>query len=137
LDLLKNIQKQTGTSILLITHDMSVIAKMCDRVLVMYAGQIVESGSVDAIFSHAKHPYTQKLLSAIPRLDQPKEKPLVPILGTPPNLSHPLAGCGFCGRCERAMKICALQQPELYEVGTEHFSKCFKHDARVASGEKK
>src|SRR5579863_5375803 len=90
LDLLKQIQQDTKTSILLITHDMSVVAKMCDRVIVMYAGQIVECASVDEIFTSAKHPYTQKLLSAIPRLDQPKNHPLIPIEGTPPNLSHPL-----------------------------------------------
>ena len=127
LDLLKAIQKETQTSILLITHDMSVVAKMCDRVLVMYAGQIVESAPVNQLFANPQHPYTQRLLSAIPRLDQPKEHPLSPIEGTPPNLSHPLTGCGFCARCPDAMKICVDAHPELFAVGTEHFSSCFKH----------
>jgi oligopeptide transport system ATP-binding protein len=130
LDLLKQIQQETKTSILLITHDMSVVAKMCDRVIVMYAGQIVECASVDEIFTSPQHPYTQKLLSAIPRLDQPKDHPLIPIEGTPPNLSHPLKGCGFCARCPDAMKICMGNQPALYEVRKEHFSSCFKHDPR-------
>jgi oligopeptide transport system ATP-binding protein len=130
LDLLKHIQKETKTSILLITHDMSVVAKMCDRVIVMYAGQIVECASVDEIFTAAKHPYTQRLLSAIPRLDQPKNHPLIPIEGTPPNLSHPLKGCGFCARCPEAMKICLNCPPPLFEVEKHHFSACFKHDPR-------
>ncbi len=131
LNLLQKIQQETKTSILLITHDMSVIAKMCDRVLVMYAGQIVESGPVEKIFSSPQHPYTQKLLSAIPRLNQSKDEPLLPIEGTPPNLSQPLKGCSFCGRCPDAMNICAMQQPPLFDVFPDHVSACFKHDARL------
>ncbi|MBS0604269.1 MAG: ABC transporter ATP-binding protein [Verrucomicrobia bacterium] len=131
LDLLKEIQKNTRTSILLITHDMSVVAKMCDRVIVMYAGQIVECASVEEIFTSPQHPYTQRLLSAIPRLNQPKDHPLVPIEGTPPNLSNPLKGCGFCARCPFAMNICAAQQPPLFEVSPNHVSACFKHDPRI------
>jgi oligopeptide transport system ATP-binding protein len=130
LDLLKKIQQETKTSILLITHDMSVVAKMCDRVMVMYAGQVVECATVDEIFTAPQHPYTQRLLSAIPRLNQPKDHPLTPIEGTPPNLSYPLKGCGFCARCPDAMNICAVSQPPLFEIGSQHFSACFKHDAR-------
>jgi oligopeptide transport system ATP-binding protein len=128
LDLLKQIQQETKTSILLITHDMSVVAKMCDRVIVMYAGQIVECTSVEQLFSSPQHPYTQRLLTAIPRLNQPKDHPLTPIDGTPPNLSHPLKGCGFCARCPDSMKICIKNQPPLFEVSSTHFSACFKHD---------
>ena len=128
LDLLIEIQQQTRTSIILITHDLSVVAKMCDRVIVMYAGQIVESAPVEQLFSSPQHPYTQRLLAAIPRLDQPKDHPLVPIEGTPPNLSHPLNWCGFCARCPDAMKICTLKQPPLFEVGPNHICACFKHD---------
>ena len=131
LDLLKQIQHSTNTGILLITHDMSVVAKMCDRVIVMYAGQIVESATVDAIFADPKHPYTQRLLKATARLNQPKSKPLVPIEGTPPNLSHPLQGCGFCARCSDAMRICASNSPPLLEVSSGHLSACFKYDSRV------
>ena len=131
LDLLQEIQKETKTSILLITHDMSVVAKMCDRVIVMYAGQIIECAPVDQIFASPQHPYTERLLSAIPRLNQPKDHPLIPIDGTPPNLSNALKGCGFCARCPRAMKICAISQPPLFEVGKDHVSACFKHDLRV------
>lgn len=129
LDLLKEIQ-QTRMSIILITHDMSVIASICDRVIVMYAGKIIESASVEQLFSSPQHPYTQRLLSAIPRLDQPKENPLIPIEGTPPNLSLPLQGCGFCLRCPDAMRICAKEQPPFYEAAPSHFSACYKHDSR-------
>ena len=130
LSLLKQIQRETKTSILLITHDMSVVAKMCDRVIIMYAGQIVECATVDQIFASPQHPYTQRLLSSIPRLNQSKDDPLTPIEGTPPNLSYPLKGCAFCARCHDAMNICANNQPPLLEIRPQHFSACFKHDPR-------
>lgn len=130
LDLLKEIQKETKTSILLITHDMGVIAKMCDRVLVMYGGKIVECARVEDLFASPQHPYTQRLVQSIPRLSQSKEEPLLPIEGTPPNLSYPLKGCAFCARCQEAMKICAREEPPLLETKEEHFSACFKHDPR-------
>ena len=130
LDLLKEIQQEMGTSILLITHDMGVVAKMCDRVAVMYAGQIVECAAVGELFASPQHPYTQRLLQSIPRLSQPKEEPLHPIEGSPPNLSHPLKGCAFCARCHHAMKICKQEMPPLLEVASQHFSACFKHDSR-------
>ncbi len=130
LDLLKVIQRQTRTSILLITHDMSVIANVCDRVLVMYAGQIIESAPVDTLFASPQHPYTKRLLAAIPRLDQPKDQPLLSIEGAPPNLIHPLKGCSFCSRCKEAMNICSQEIPSLVEVNKNHFSACFKQDPR-------
>jgi len=132
LDLMKDIQTKTQTSIVLITHDLSVVAKCCDRVLVMYAGKVVESATVDQLFSNPQHPYTQRLLQAIPRLDKCKTDPLIPIEGTPPNLSLPLASCGFCARCPFAMRICKEQSPPLFHLGEEHLSACFKHDPRMA-----
>ncbi len=131
LDLMKDIQRKTQTSIVLITHDLSVVAKCCDRVLVMYAGKVVESATVQDLFANPQHPYTQRLLQAIPRLNKPKTEPLIPIEGTPPNLSLPLPGCGFCARCPSAMKICAKQSPPLFEIGQGHHSACFKHDPRL------
>lgn len=132
LDLMKEIQCKTQIGIVLITHDLSVIAKCCDRVLVMYAGQIVESATVDQLFASPQHPYTQRLLQAIPRLDKCKTEPLIPIEGTPPNLSLPLPGCGFCARCPSAMRICLEQSPPLLHLGEEHYSACFKHDPRIS-----
>jgi oligopeptide transport system ATP-binding protein len=131
LDLIKEIQRKTKTSMILITHDLSVIAKCCDRVLVMYAGKVVESGKVEQIFSNPQHPYTQRLLQAIPRLDKCKSEPLIPIEGTPPSLSLSLTHCGFCARCHCAMKICAQQPPPLFHIEQEHYSACFKHDPRI------
>jgi oligopeptide transport system ATP-binding protein len=130
LDLLKQLQKKTQISILLITHDLSVVAKCCDRVLVMYAGKVVESATVEQLFANPQHPYTQRLLQAIPRLDKCKTEPLIPIEGTPPNLGLPLPGCGFCSRCPHAMKICAEQTPPLFLIEQGHQSACFKHDPR-------
>ena len=98
LDLLQQIKQEMKMSVIFITHDMSVVAHFCDRVLVMYAGKIVESAPVDVLFSRPQHPYTRRLLQAIPRLDQPKERHLCPIEGMPPTLSLPLSGCSFCAR---------------------------------------
>jgi oligopeptide transport system ATP-binding protein len=130
LDLLQQIKKEMKMSVILITHDMSVVAHFCDRVLVMYAGKIVEDAPVDQLFSNPEHPYTRKLLQAIPRLDQPKSNRLLSIEGMPPNLSTPISGCGFCARCDNAMRICREQSPPLFEVAANHYSACFLHDKR-------
>lgn len=126
LDLLKKIQRETQTSILLITHDLSVVASFCDRVLVMYAGRIIEEAPIEKLFRHPEHPYTQGLLRAIPRLDLAKDQPLIPIIGTPPDLSHPLTGCSFCPRCPVAMNICTQESPPDFE----NKSACWRHDPR-------
>jgi len=112
LDLLHHLQQ--GTSTLLITHDLSIVASFCDRVLVMYAGQIVEEASVEELFANPKHPYTQRLLQAIPRLNGKGDK-LHPIAGSPPDLSQPLQGCAFCSRCTEAMNICRTETPPLFD----------------------
>jgi oligopeptide transport system ATP-binding protein len=130
LDLMKQLQKKTDTSILLITHDLSVVANFCDRVLVMYAGKIVESATVEELFSNPKHPYTERLLQSIPRLNMSADLPLIPIEGSPPDLFDPPAGCGFCPRCPYAMRICQEQTPPAFQVGDDHKSACFKHYPR-------
>lgn len=126
LDLLHQLQKTT----LLVTHDLSLIAAFCDRVLVMYAGQIVEEADVKDLFSHPKHPYTQRLLQSIPRIDG-KGQRLLPIAGSPPDLSTSIEGCAFCSRCTEAMNICRTESPPLFEQ-----TRCWlldprrKHDQR-------
>lgn len=130
LDLLKEIKKEMKMSILLITHDLSIVAHFCDRVLVMYAGKIVEDAPVDALFENPQHPYTQCLLHALPRLDQIKTEPLHAIEGTPPNLSVPIKGCAFAPRCKEAMRICVRESPSLYPIETSHLAACFLHDLR-------
>jgi oligopeptide transport system ATP-binding protein len=126
LELMKKIKEKTGTSIILITHDMSVVAGFCDRVLVMYAGRIVESAPVEQLFDFPKHPYTKRLFESIPRLDMPKSKPLMPIEGTPPDLSQTIKGCAFCSRCSHPMNICAAQDPPLKELQAEHQIACWR-----------
>jgi oligopeptide transport system ATP-binding protein len=131
LDLLQQIKKEMKMSVILITHDMSVVAHFCDRVLVMYAGKIVEDAPVDILFARPQHPYTQRLLQAIPRLDVPKSSRLLSIEGMPPNLSVPISGCGFCARCDQAMQICAIDAPPLIAVEPDHYAACFLHDKRL------
>jgi len=120
LDLLLQLQQ----SILLITHDLSIVASFCDRVLVMYAGQIVEEATVSELFANPKHPYTKRLLQSIPRIDG-QEKILHPIAGSPPDLSIPLQGCAFCSRCTEAIDICRTETPPLFGG-----NRCWKNDKR-------
>ena len=133
LDLMKNIQQKTRTSIILISHDLSVVAGFCDRVLVMYAGKIVEDAPVEKLFKNPQHPYTQRLLQSIPRLDMSKNEPLIPIEGTPPDLAHPIQGCAFWKRCTNAMQICPHTSPEGFCVDRDHISFCWKHAPRGGS----
>ncbi len=124
LDLMKELQKEYGMALIMITHDMGVIAEMADRVVVMYAGRVVEYGEVHEIFKKPRHPYTYGLLSSIPRLDVEQEK-LKSIPGTVPDpLSFP-SGCKFHPRCEFAQERCKNEEPELVEVEPGHFSRCF------------
>jgi oligopeptide transport system ATP-binding protein len=125
LDLMKDLQKKTGTSIILITHDLGVVAEMCDRVIVMYAGKVIETGTVDDIFYNPQHPYTKGLLRSVPRLDLNRDEPLTPIFGTPPDLLRPPTGCGFTARCESAMRVCTEFDPELGEVSSTQRSACW------------
>ncbi len=125
LELMKKIQATMGTSIVLITHDLGIVAGMCDRVIVMYAGEILESASVDQIYSKPRHPYTQGLLRSVPRLDMDATKELVPINGTPPNLLHPPTACSFCPRCEHAMRLCQTQRPVLETIEPNHQAACW------------
>ncbi|WP_232696243.1 ABC transporter ATP-binding protein [Brevibacillus daliensis] len=125
LDLMKDLQKKMGTSIIMITHDLGVVAEMCERVIVMYAGKVIEQGTVDEIFYNPQHPYTKGLLHSVPRLDLNRDEPLTPIFGTPPDLLKPPAGCGFAARCDCTMKVCLEHDPELTEINASHKSACW------------
>ena len=109
LDLLK--KRSPSTGLLLITHDLTVVAEMCERILVFYAGKIVEQGPVSQILEHPRHPYTQMLLRSIPHLDKPRSEVLETIAGAPPNLLSPPEGCSFAKRCPYAMPICQREPP--------------------------
>lgn len=125
IDLMKSLQKKLNTSIILITHDLGVVANMAERVLVFYAGKVIESGSAEDIFYNPQHPYTWGLLKSMPRLDSKNKEKLASIEGTPPDLFAPPIGCGFAARCEYAMKICKCVYPEVYNLGADHEVACW------------
>jgi oligopeptide transport system ATP-binding protein len=125
LDLMKDLKKQIDTSIILITHDLGVVAGIAERLMVMYAGKIVEAGYLEEIFENPKHPYTWGLLKSIPRLDSVHKEELIPINGTPPDLFAPPKGCGFAARCKYSMKICYMLQPDMEECGQGHQAACW------------
>jgi peptide/nickel transport system ATP-binding protein/oligopeptide transport system ATP-binding protein len=125
LDLLQDLQRRLGMAILIITHDLGVIAEVADDVLVMYAGKIVESAPVDALFADPQHPYTIGLLGSIPRLDVERER-LATIEGTVPSSNHQPKGCRFSPRCPFADRRCHAEPPPLRQLGTEHLVACWK-----------
>ena len=125
MDLLLDIREKTGTGIILITHDLGVVASVADKVAVMYAGKIVEEGPVKEIFYRPQHPYTRALLRSLPTTETERKERLVSIAGTPPDLLNPPVGCGFGSRCENCMKICNEEQPEQFAVGENHVADCW------------
>lgn len=125
IELLKEIREKTGTSVIIITHDLGVVASIADRVAVMYGGKIVETGSVNEIFYNPSHPYTKALLESLPKTDMDKSTRLVSINGTPPDLLNPPKGCPFAGRCKYTMKICLTQMPPDFDAGKNHKSACW------------
>jgi oligopeptide transport system ATP-binding protein len=127
LELMKGLQDKLGMSIILITHDLGVVADMCDRVVIMYAGRVVETGLINDIFNHPQHPYTRSLLKSIPRLDMEKGEKLKPIIGTPPDLFNPPLGCPFFSRCKYAMHVCKEHDPQLELREEQHYSACWLH----------
>jgi oligopeptide/dipeptide ABC transporter ATP-binding protein len=131
LELMAELQRTENMSIILITHDLAVVARMANRVAVMYAGQIIESGSVDDIFYRSSHPYTLGLKEAMPSNKGDRDKKLSPILGSPPDLFHPPVGCGYFARCPYAMKVCEHQQPPEYLLAgdTTHQARCWLQHA--------
>jgi len=131
LNLLKDLQQKMGSSIIIITHNLGVVADIAQRVLVMYAGKIVEQGTVDDIFYSAQHPYTWGLLHSILRLDNDEKNELLPIEGMPPDLLAPPQGCAFAARCPKAMNICLQEDPQPQLIQDEHSMACWLMDKRV------
>lgn len=135
MELMKSIQQEIKTGIILITHDLGVVARIADRIQVMYAGKIVETGESREIFKNPKHPYTLALLKSIPSLNSSQKSELYAIKGTPPDLISPPKGCAFAKRCDYAMKICQEVQPEEFEVSKGHISSCWlEHESVKESG---
>ena len=125
LDLLRHVNRDFGTATILITHNLGVVAGMCERVMVMYAGRVVESGPTVDVFAHPKHPYTWSLLRSIPRLDAERHEPLKPIDGLPPDLIDLPSGCAFHPRCQFKVERCSRDTPVLNRVGETQLAACW------------
>ena len=129
LELMKNLTKRLGVALIIITHNLGVVARYADRVNVMYAGRIIERGLAADIYREPRHPYTLGLLSSVPRLDQPRQKRLDPIDGQPPDLTRLGAGCAFLPRCKFAVDRCVSEIPPLETIGNGHLAACWeKHN---------
>ena len=130
LELMRSLQKQLGMAILMITHDLGVIAEMCDEIIVMYAGRICERGTAREIFYNPRHAYTRGLLRSIPKMTDQHEK-LVPIAGSPVDLLNLPQGCAFAARCDQAMRICLTEQPAEIWINDEHLASCWLNVKQV------
>ena len=125
LDLLRELREKNNTSIVLVTHDLGVVADFADRIQVMYAGEIMETGTVHEIFEDAKHPYTWALLMSVPKLDTKGKEELYSLWGTPPDLLLDIPGCPFADRCEYAMQICKEEKQQEVSFSTTHRCRCW------------
>jgi len=125
LELMADLQKKLGMAIIMITHDLGVIASMCDEVIVMYAGKVAERGTADEIFYHPRHEYTKGLMRSIPNIENDAKERLIPIAGTPVDMLNMPAGCAFAPRCDQAMKICLTERPTEAWVAKDHRSACW------------
>ena len=132
LDLLSELQNRRRTSIILITHDLGIVAGVCDRVMVMYAGRIVETASAQELFASPQHPYTRGLLDSLPRLDRDEKEPLRSISGTPPDMARLESGCAFRSRCTVAIRRCATDDPILFSLNDSHSSACWHSEVESA-----
>ena len=134
LELMMELKDKLGMAIIMITHDLGIVASMCDRIAVMYAGRIVETGTCDEIFYNPKHEYTKGLLESIPRLDSTKHEKLIPIEGNPVDLLNPPEGCAFAPRCKNCMKICLRENPPKTDFSKTHYAHCFMNQKAEMEG---
>jgi len=125
IQLMKQLNRELGTAMMLITHNMALVASLCQRIVVMYAGRVVEEGPVEQIFNSPQHPYTWSLLRSVPRVDQARKERLVSIRGLPPDLANPPPGCKFHPRCPFVVDKCRVAEPELSEVGVNQNARCW------------
>ena len=133
LELIQALQKKLGMAVILVTHDLGVIADMCDNIVVMYGGRICERGTAHEIFYNPKHEYTKGLLRSIPNVSNMKKK-LIPISGTPINMLNLPKGCAFCARCDAAMKICLTEPPEEISINSDHKAACWMNVKAAMEG---
>lgn len=133
MELLRKLVNELGITLMLITHDLSVVAETCKKVIIMYAGKIVESGSVQEIFAQPLHPYSQGLIASIPSIEKSSNKSLASIPGSPPNLLEPPTGCRFHPRCQYSQELCVTDDPPVEEVNPDHFVACHLSTGRIVS----
>ena len=134
LEMMKGLRDKYNTSMLMITHDLGIVANIAKKIIVMYAGKVVETGSSQDIFYRPRHPYTKALLRAVPRLDTEEEQSLESIEGTPPNMIDPPAGCAFSTRCAQCMRICQKSEPPMFEFEDGHTAQCWLYHPMAAQG---
>ena len=125
LEIMKDLKKRCCMSIVLITHDLGIVSDICDKIIIMYSGEIMEYGPIETLFANPKHPYTIGLIRSLPKIDQKEGEPLTPIEGSPVDLMHPPAGCPFAPRCEHCMKVCLTEKPPYFELEPGHYSACW------------
>ena len=130
LELMMDLKKRLGMAIIMITHDLGIVANICEKIAVMYAGKIVEYGTTDDIFYHPSHEYTKGLIRSIPRLDAKDHERLIPIEGTPVDLLNPPKGCPFAPRCDKCMKICIREMPPVTNITDVHYTYCWMNQRK-------
>lgn len=135
LELIDQLRKETNAAVIMITHDLGVVAKMCDRVGIMYGGKLVEIGTDKDVFYNPQHQYTKGLLKCVANPEDDSDAPLQPIAGSPPDLLNPPKGCPFVDRCDAAMKVCKYHMPDETVFSSTHSCKCWLHDPRAKKGE--
>lgn len=127
LEIMKDLKKKRNMSIVLITHDLGIVSDICDKIIIMYGGEIMEYGPIESLYTAPSHPYTKGLINSLPKIDQLEGEPLTPIEGFPVDLMHPPAGCPFAPRCEHCMKACLTEKPPYFEIEPGHYSACWLH----------
>ena len=125
LEIMKDLKKSQDMSIVLITHDLGIVSDICDKIIIMYGGEIMEYGPIETLFTAPSHPYTIGLIRSLPKIDQKEGEPLTPIEGSPVDLMHPPAGCPFAPRCDKCMKVCLTEKPPYFELSPGHYSACW------------
>jgi oligopeptide transport system ATP-binding protein len=127
LEIMKELKERTKMSIVLITHDLGIVSDICDKIIIMYGGEIVEYGPIESLFEAPSHQYTLGLIGSLPKLNIDEKETLKPIEGSPVDLMHPPAGCPFAPRCEKCMKVCLTEKPPYFKMGENHYSACWLH----------
>jgi len=130
LEIMKDLKERRCMSIVLITHDLGIVSDICDKIIIMYSGEIMEYGPIESLYKSPSHPYTNGLINSLPKIDEVEGAQLTPIEGTPVDLMHPPAGCPFAPRCDKCMKVCLTEKPPYFEMEPNHFSACWLHYER-------